>query len=110
MGPQGLRRVAELCLAKAHYAANALRRLPGVSLLYDDAPFFKEFAIQVEGMTAVELRSRLIKDGIDPGLDLGRFDPDTTGLAHALLVAVTENRTREEIDRMVQAIGRELKS
>jgi len=105
MGPHGLRRVAELCLAKAHYAADRLARLPGVSLRFQGAPFFKEFAIDVQGLSAAELRARLLTRDIDPGLDLGRFDPS---LAKSLLVAVTERRTRQEIDRLVEAVRREV--
>jgi len=106
MGPHGLHRVAQLCLAKAHYAAEQLSALPGVSLRFADAPFFKEFVIDVEGTSARELRTRVLEHGIDPGLDLGRFDPS---LSHSLLIAVTERRTRDEIDRMVEAVGREVR-
>lgn len=105
MGPQGLRAVAELCLGKAHYAAERLAELPGVSLRLKDTPFFKEFVIDVDGVSASELRARVVKRGIDPGLDLGRFDES---LDASLLVAVTEQRTREEIERLVEAIGREM--
>ncbi len=105
MGPHGLRRVAQLCLGKAHYAAEQLAGLPGVSLRLEDAPFFKEFVIDLDGIPASELRSAVLKAGIDPGLDLGRFDES---LDQSLLVAVTERRTREEIDRLVEAVGREM--
>jgi glycine dehydrogenase subunit 1 len=105
MGPHGLRRAAELCLAKAHYTADRLVQLPGVSLRFTGAPFFKEFALDIQGLSAAELRVRLLERGIDPGLDLGRFDPS---LENSLLVAVTERRTREEIDRLVEAVRREV--
>jgi len=105
MGPEGLRQVAELCLAKAHYAADRLSQLPGVSLRFGDGLFFKEFAIDLRGVSGRELRARLLKRGIDPGLDLGRFDPL---FENSLLVAVTERRTREEIDRLVEAVRREV--
>ena len=105
MGPEGLRRVAALCLAKAHYAAERLAGLPGVSLRFADAPFFKEFVISFDGTPAHEVRRRVIEHGIDPGLDLGRFDD---ALERAMLVAVTEQRTRSEIDRLVETVGREV--
>ena len=105
MGPHGLRRVAELCLGKAHYAAERLAGLPGVSLRFEDAPFFKEFVIDLDGVSASELRADVLQRGIDPGLDLGRFD---ASLDRSLLVAVTEQRTREEIDRLVEAVRGEM--
>ena len=47
MGPRGLRSVAELCLAKAHYAAGRLAEIPGVALRFKEAPFFGEFAVDL---------------------------------------------------------------
>ena len=105
MGPRGLRRVAELCLTKACYAAEKLRAIPGVSLRYPGVPFFREFAIDIDGVTAKDVRTRVLEHGIDPGVDLGRFRPD---LESTLLVAVTECRTREEIDRLTEAVAREV--
>jgi glycine dehydrogenase subunit 1 len=105
LGPHGLRRVAELCLGKAHYAAERLCALPGVKMRFAGAPFFKEFVVDMEAMTAAELRRRVLAQGVDPGLDLGRFDPS---LHRSLLVAVTECRTRAQIDRLVELVGREV--
>src|SRR5207302_3793922 len=48
LGPQGLKETAELCLRKAHYAAEKLAEVPGVSLRFE-RPFFKEFALRVGG-------------------------------------------------------------
>ncbi len=104
MGPHGLRRVAELCLAKAHYAAERLTAIPGVSLRFKDAPFFNEFTVDLP-RSAADLRRRAIARGVDPGLDLGRVDPS---LDRTLLVAVTECRTKDEIDRLVEAVGKTL--
>ena len=102
LGPRGLRRVAELCLAKAHYAAERLAQIPGVGLRFGDAPFFNEFALDVP-IPASELRRRAIALGVDPGLDLGRIDP---ALDRTLLVAVTECRTKAEIDRLADVVRR----
>src|SRR5204863_3026151 len=48
LGPQGLRETAELCLRKAHYLAEQLRGVPGVSLKFK-TPFVKEFTLSIEG-------------------------------------------------------------
>ena len=106
MGKQGLRRVAELCLAKAHYAADSLAKVPGVTMRFPGAPFFKEFAVELKDRRAADLRATLWKKGVDPGLDLGRFEAK---LDRTLLVAVTENRTRAQIDRLVAAVAEEMK-
>jgi glycine dehydrogenase subunit 1 len=104
LGPQGLRETAELCTRKAHYAAEQLRRVPGFRLRFD-RPFFKEFTVQVPG--AVDpLLSALLSAGYHAGLPLGRWYPD---LADCASVAVTEKRTRQEIDGLV-ASCRQLES
>jgi glycine dehydrogenase subunit 1 len=102
LGPQGLRETAELCTRKAHYAAEQLTaRVPGVRLLYD-RPFFKEFAIQVQGDVPA-LLARLLEQGYLGGLHLGRWYPQ---LAQAISLAVTEKRTRAEIDGLIEAYRR----
>jgi glycine dehydrogenase subunit 1 len=98
LGPQGLRETAELCTRKAHYAAQELARVPGVRLRFD-RPFFREFAIQVRG-DAPKLLSRLLAAGYHAGLHLGRWYP---ALADTISIAVTERRTRGEIDGLVEA-------
>src|SRR5262249_61312753 len=97
-GPQGLKETAELCLRKAHYAAERVTRVPGMRLRFA-RPFFKEFTLSVP-----EDVSGLLKDlcgrGYLAGLDLGRWYP---GLADCLSVAVTEKRTKAEIDGLAAA-------
>jgi glycine dehydrogenase subunit 1 len=100
LGPQGLRETAELCTRKAHYAAERLAGLPGVRLRYD-RPFFKEFTLQVEG-SVPDLLIHLLDKGYHAGLHLGRW---YTALEACLSVAVTEKRTRAEIDGLVQALS-----
>ncbi len=69
LGPQGLRETAEACLRKAHYLAEELRQVPGVSLKFN-RPFFKEFTIQVSGNVA-GLLERLLKAGYHAGPGIG---------------------------------------
>jgi glycine dehydrogenase subunit 1 len=104
-GPAGLREAAELCCRKAHYAASELTKLPGVKLLFD-RPFFKEFALRAPGRS-LELMEKAKRAGFDLGPGLSRFPflrSEIPGADDALLVAVTEKRTRQEIDRLVAAL------
>lgn len=104
LGPQGLKETAELCLQKAHYAARELAKVPGIKLHHPDQPFFKEFTIEVPG-PAEPLLARLLKRGYHAGLPLGRWYPDLT---NCIAIAVTEKRTRAEIDGLVSAFQQAL--
>lgn len=98
LGPQGLKETAELCLQKAHYAAEQLTRIPGVSLAFD-RPFFKEFALRVKGDVPAIL-TKLQSQGYFAGLHAGRWYP---GFKDGVIVAVTEKRTKGEIDGLAAA-------
>lgn len=101
MGPAGLRDTAELCLQKAHYAARAIDGLDGFALAFPERPFFKEFTVRTRHNPEQVLR-HLQEAGILAGPALGSM---AAGLADAFLVAVTEKRTRAEIDRLVAALA-----
>jgi glycine dehydrogenase subunit 1 len=103
LGPQGLKETAELCARKAHYAAGQLAQVPGVKLRFD-RPFFKEFVIEVAG-DANAVLAQLLSAGYHGGLPLGRWHP---ALANCISVAVTEKRTRAEIDGLARAYGQAL--
>lgn len=94
LGPEGLREIARQCSQKAHYLAGLLRSVPGVELSFPDTPFFNEFTLSLPVETAGVLR-RLTDDGWLGGIDLNRFGEEAPG---DLLIAVTERRTRKEID------------
>lgn len=100
LGPQGLKETAELCLQKAHYAAEKLSALPGASMKFA-RPFFKEFAVQLPGNVPAMLK-HLETKGYFAGLAAGRW---FSALGNTLIVAVTEKRTREEIDGLALAIS-----
>lgn len=99
VGPQGLKETAELCVRKSHYAAEQLTKIPGVSLRFR-TPFVKEFALKVPG-DAKELLAKLRTAGFHAGLPLGRW---YTQLADCITVAVTEQRTKAEIDGLAAAL------
>ncbi len=98
MGPSGLRQAAELSTRKAHYAAERLSRVPGLSLAFP-GPYFKEFVIRSDKDPASVL-AEVGRRGYHGGIALGRWSP---GLADAILVAVTEKRTKAEIDGLADA-------
>ena len=99
LGPQGLKETADLCLRKAHYAAEQLCQVPGVSLKFR-TPFFKEFTLSVPG-DVPGLLKRLRDRGYHAGLPLAQW---YAGFRDGLTVAVTEKRTKTEIDGLVDAL------
>jgi glycine dehydrogenase subunit 1 len=101
MGKQGMRQVAELCVQKSHYAATEIAKLEGYALAFPDKPFFKEFVIKTPIAPAI-INEKLMERGIIGGFDLTPHYPE---LGSAMLVAVTEQRTKEEIDAFVTALG-----
>jgi len=102
LGPAGLRELGELLLARGWYARRRLLALPGVHPLYD-GPTFREFAVRLDGDLAA-VRAHCRAHGYNPGLDL----PSLTGRPSdrgGLLVAITERRTKAQIDRLAELIG-----
>lgn len=97
LGPEGLAELGRRCAAKASYAAGRLTEIPGVDPLFPGAPFFKEFALRLPTQ-AEEVRDALIEQGFLAGVPLA--DADGRGL----LVAVTERRTKAEIDGLAGAV------
>jgi glycine dehydrogenase subunit 1 len=96
MGPEGLREVAELSASKAHYLADRLQA-SGFRLRYPDAPFLWEFAVELPDVE--KANEALLESGIVGGLDLGDG---------AMLVAVTEKRTKRELDAFVEVVANAL--
>jgi glycine dehydrogenase subunit 1 len=103
LGRHGLRRVAELCFHRSHYAAEAAASLPGVTLnpQAPDRPYFKEFVLRLP-RPVPEVNNVLFEQfDLIGGLDLGTLDER---LANHMLLAVTERRSRAEIDRLVDGL------
>ncbi len=96
LGKEGLRHVAELCLHKAHFAIRSISELPGFKAEFSQ-PFFNEFVVRCP-VAPAELNQELRDAGVVAGLDLGKYYPE---LAGCMLTAVTEKRTREEIELLV---------
>ena len=90
MGKQGLKEAAQLSYAGAHYLCDKLLKTGKFKLVYDQ-PFFNEFLVRYDG-NMDNLFSTCMTNGILPGIRM------TDG---CLLIAVTEKRTKEEIDYFV---------
>jgi glycine dehydrogenase subunit 1 len=101
LGPQGLRELGETCLSLGAYAKQRLEERAGLEQAFADQPTFKEFAVRV-GRNARDVVAAARERGLHPGYALGR---DYEGLDDVLLVAVTERRTPEEIDRLADVLA-----
>jgi glycine dehydrogenase subunit 1 len=99
MGKQGLRKTAELCWHKSHYAAGRIAALPGFSVA--NGTFFKEFLVTLP-KNAESIAEKLYHKNLVPGLPLSRYFPDRK---NELLVCVTETNSRKDIDELVAALG-----
>jgi glycine dehydrogenase subunit 1 len=98
VGKRGLRRIAELCYHKAHYAARAISKLKGYSLVFE-RPFFKEFVISCP-VAPFKINEVLMHERIIGGLDISHV------IDNGMLLCVTEVNTRQEIDRLVEILAR----
>ena len=93
MGRQGLKEAAELSYAGAHYLCDSLTKTGHFSLVYDK-PFFNEFLVRYDG-NLEQLQQRFLDNGIFGGIAIA---PDQ------LLLAVTEKRSKEDIDRLLSLV------
>jgi glycine dehydrogenase subunit 1 len=98
LGPGGLERIGRACAAKASYAAERLTAIDGVEPLHPGAAFFKEFGIRLP-RPAAQVRDALVERGFLAGVPA----PDADG--RGLLVAVTERRTRGDIDALASVMA-----
>jgi glycine dehydrogenase subunit 1 len=100
LGPRGLREVALQNLRKAAYAKERLGKVQGCRPRFG-GPTFNEFVVRTKKRPAALLR-QLQRKQIIGGVDLGRFYPE---LADCLLLCVTEQKTRDQIDALCAALG-----
>jgi glycine dehydrogenase subunit 1 len=101
LGKIGLRKVAELCYHKAHYAASRISATTGFSLASSDA-FFNEFVVHCP-VPASDVNDHLLEHGILGGYDLSEaYGP---AMKNYLLIAVTEMNRRDDIDLLADALA-----
>jgi glycine dehydrogenase subunit 1 len=96
--------LGELLLQRTAYAREVLCALDGVEPLHEQ-PVVREFALRLPGVDVDAVVERLAAEGINAGYRLGRSYPE---YADGLLVALTERRTRAQIDRFAEALGNAL--
>ncbi|RIW31082.1 aminomethyl-transferring glycine dehydrogenase subunit GcvPA [Bacillus salacetis] len=99
LGKNGVKEMAVQNIQKAHYAKEALKQ-NGIEVAFE-GPSFNEFVVKT-ARPVKEINSGLLEKGIIGGFDLGLVDSD---LNHHMLVAVTELRTKEEIDTFAKELG-----
>jgi glycine dehydrogenase subunit 1 len=102
LGRRGIVELGELLLARTHYARETLSALDGIEPLHSQ-PVIREFAVRLDADVAA-VKRRCAAEGVNPGVDLQQLtgrEEDRGGL----LVAITEQRSRADIDRLADVLG-----
>ena len=97
LGKHGMRRIAELCYHKAHYAASLIDKVPGYAVA-SDGTFFREFVVTCP-LPPADVNRRLLEHGIIGGLDVSSSVPN------GMLLCVTEMNSRQEIECLASALA-----
>jgi len=99
LGPEGLKRTAQVGMERANYAARRLEQLPGVRVV--NQPFGNEFTVELP-VRAYEVIDKLLVTKYVPGFPLGRY---YQGMDNHLLVACTEKTTQQSVGILAELIG-----
>lgn len=91
MGESGFREVSNQCLQKSHYLHQKLLEIPGVTSVFADTPFFREFTVSFP-VSSLDIRDRMLKKGILAGIPLVELGEGV------MLITATEKRTKQEMD------------
>jgi len=100
LGKGGFRKAAELSTQKAHYLHDKITALKGFDTVSDE-PFFKEFTVYTR-IPAAEVVRQAEQAGFLAGVHVGQFYPDRM---HELILAVTEKRTKAQMDKLINFLG-----
>ncbi len=103
MGPQGMHEAASQCWHKAHDLASRINALDGYALKHD-TPFFHEFVVTCP-VPAAQVIDRAKQAGLLAGVALSSEAMHRIGEPNDLLIAVTEKRTKAEMDQLVTALS-----
>jgi len=101
LGKRGFRELGELLVRRTAYARGRLDAVDGVELLHD-APVVREFAVTLDAPVD-QVLDRCAAEGIGAGYPLAREYPEHE---NGLLVAITERRSKQDIDRLADSLGR----
>jgi len=100
LGEEGLKEVAKNCYLRSHYLANGISAIQGFKIKYK-APFFKEFVLQCP-MKASAIADKMLSKNIFAGIPMSKFGGDENDL----LIAVTEKRSKEEMDYYLSELSK----
>ena len=103
LGKQGFQQVANLCYQKAHYAADQLSGINGITFVDETTPFFHEFVVKTD-QPVQQVLEHLLQHDIFGGYDLGKDYPE---LNNHLMLAVTEKISREDIEYLAAVLQEE---
>ncbi len=108
VGPQGMQELGQLIVQKSQYAIKKLSEIEGVNIPFYASSHFKEFVVDfsTSSKTVKEVNKTLLKEGIFGGKDISKEFPE---LGNCAVYCVTEIHTKEDIDRLVQAVDECLK-
>jgi glycine dehydrogenase subunit 1 len=104
LGPQGMRELGEAIMYRANYAMHLLTQISCVRTPVFKASHFKEFTINFDeaGLTIREVNAKLLQQQIQGGKDISMDFPE---LGQTALYCVTEIHSKEEIERLAEAMG-----
>jgi glycine dehydrogenase subunit 1 len=100
LGRRGIVELGELLLHRTAYARRAVAALDGIELLHEQ-PVVREFAVRLQAPVG-RVIERCAAEGVNPGYPLGADYPE---FEDGLLVAITEQRSRADIDRLAEVLG-----
>ncbi|NIA23882.1 MAG: aminomethyl-transferring glycine dehydrogenase subunit GcvPA, partial [Proteobacteria bacterium] len=100
LGEEGLKAVAETSIKNSHYLFDNLVSINGIEAAFPNTSFFKEFALKLPTDAKIVI-DKLANRGIFAGIDLGKFRKEWS---NTLLTAVTETKTKDELDYFVSEI------
>jgi glycine cleavage system P protein (glycine dehydrogenase) subunit 1 len=103
LGRRGIVELGELLLARTHYARETLCSLEGVEPSHTQ-PVIREFAVRLEHADVAAVKARCARAGVNPGVDVHALSGRETDRG-GLLVALTERRSRADIDRLADVLG-----
>ena len=101
-GSDGLKKLAETNISKARYAFNKIKVIEGFKSKFEHFVFFNEFVIETK-KDIKKINKALIKNGFLPPLDLSGF---SVQFKNCLLFCVTEQRTKAEIDKLIEILAK----
>lgn len=102
LGPKGLMDLGENIILRSHYATKLLSEIEGIETPIFQSQYFKEFTVNFDGFEVQKVHDRLLELGVHGGKDVSMEFPE---LGNIGLYCVTEVHSKEEIDKLVEALN-----